>query len=234
MPNLCSRSAATMRSVCVSVSRVIAAGTAASGRCVVASATRSEPHGAAPTSSMTTAAAPVRCARNSVWPVKWMPASLMHAFLHRRRDHRVEFAGQAPDDRGIEQGDHRSGVGRIEPSCLHRHRNGKMRDFERPGRGGAAAQVRHQAHAGAEPCAPARAGVRNRRASTSRAGHARSARRTVRSGPIPAGSPMVTTIVGAVIAARLTPGHVDANAGRVAEDFDLHARSSRDGRAVGG
>ena len=56
-----------------SVSAVIAAGTSASGRCVVASATRRPP----PASIITGRAAPQRAARYSVWPVNGMPASLM-------------------------------------------------------------------------------------------------------------------------------------------------------------
>ena len=62
-----------MRIVSASPSRVIAAGTSASGRCVVASATRKPP----PTSIITTRAVPVRSARYSVCPVNATPASLM-------------------------------------------------------------------------------------------------------------------------------------------------------------
>jgi hypothetical protein len=58
-----------------SASRVIAAGTALRGRCVVASATRSS--GLA---SIITTSARARSAKNSVWPLNGMPASLIEAF----------------------------------------------------------------------------------------------------------------------------------------------------------
>ena len=54
----------------------MAALTLRSGRCVVASATRSPP----PTSSITGSRTPVRLARYSVCPVNGMPASLMIDF----------------------------------------------------------------------------------------------------------------------------------------------------------
>ena len=57
-----------MRRVSSSARGVIAAGTAASGRWVVTSATRRPP----PTSIITTRAVPVCAARYSVWPVKGM------------------------------------------------------------------------------------------------------------------------------------------------------------------
>ena len=57
-------------------STVIAALTARSGRCVVASATRRSPA----TSSITGSGVAVRSARYSVWPVNGMPASLMMLF----------------------------------------------------------------------------------------------------------------------------------------------------------
>ena len=67
------RSASRMRSTDSSRCGVTAAGTPASGRWVVASATRRPP----PTSIITGSAAPQRAARYSVWPVKGTPASLM-------------------------------------------------------------------------------------------------------------------------------------------------------------
>ena len=73
MPNLALRSAWRMRNVVSSSCRVIAAGTSASARCVVASATRKP----APASIITTRGVPVCSARYSVWPVKAIPASLM-------------------------------------------------------------------------------------------------------------------------------------------------------------
>ena len=69
-----------MRSVCSSPSRVRAALTSASGRCVVASATRSGPCGVSPASIITTRAVPVRSARYSVWPLNETPASLITLF----------------------------------------------------------------------------------------------------------------------------------------------------------
>jgi hypothetical protein len=69
-----------MRSVRVSDVCVMAAGTADSGRCVVASATRSSVRVAAPTrpaSIITTRAVAVVSARYSVCPENGMPASLM-------------------------------------------------------------------------------------------------------------------------------------------------------------
>jgi len=75
MPNLAIMSPCTMRSVRSSDGVVIAAGTAASGRWVVASATRNS--GLA---SIITTSACVRSAKNSVWPRKAMPASLIEDF----------------------------------------------------------------------------------------------------------------------------------------------------------
>ncbi len=54
----------------------IAWGTRASGRCVVARATRKPP----PTSIITTWSVPDFSARYSVWPLKAMPASLITLF----------------------------------------------------------------------------------------------------------------------------------------------------------
>ena len=75
MPNRAVSSRATMSIVSDTASRVIAAGTAASGRCVVTSATRSGWRPAPPTSIITTRGTPARRAKNSVWPEKGMPAS---------------------------------------------------------------------------------------------------------------------------------------------------------------
>ena len=77
MPNFARSSACTMRSVRCSDARVMAAGTAASGRCVLASATRSS--GLA---SIITTSVRARSAKNSVWPLKRMPASLIEAFCN--------------------------------------------------------------------------------------------------------------------------------------------------------
>src|SRR6266850_1236040 len=70
------RSASRTRNVSTSPVVVMARGTSARARCVVASATRKPP----PTSIITTRAAPERSARYSVWPVKAMPASLSTLF----------------------------------------------------------------------------------------------------------------------------------------------------------
>src|SRR5438309_1934033 len=70
------RSASSTRSVLPSDSPVIARGTSASGRCVVARATRRPP----PTSIITTCSAPAAWARYSVWPMNAMPASLITLF----------------------------------------------------------------------------------------------------------------------------------------------------------
>ncbi len=59
---------------------MIAAGTAASGRCVVTSATRSVASAAPPTSIITTRGVPVRSAKYSVWPVNGSPASRIALF----------------------------------------------------------------------------------------------------------------------------------------------------------
>ena len=80
MPNRDSSSAATMASVSATASRVIAAGTADSGRCVVTSATRSGCGPAPPTSIITTRGVPARRAKNSVWPENGMPAPVSALF----------------------------------------------------------------------------------------------------------------------------------------------------------
>src|SRR6266481_1698041 len=65
--------------------------------------------------------------------------------------------------------------------------------------------------------------------STSRTGHVRSASRTHRSGPMPAGSPMVTAMdAGAVMAAE-SDNPLDVNACRIAEEFDFDLRRGGDG-----
>ena len=74
-------------------SRYSSAGTAASGRWVVASATRSTCAGVPPTSIMTARVARVRSARNSVWPVNAIPASLMMLFCTGA----VTIAANSPD-----------------------------------------------------------------------------------------------------------------------------------------
>ena len=93
MPNLARKSAAMMRSVVASDSRVIADGTCASGKWVVASPTRNCPTAVLPTSSITTCGVPVRSARNSVCPVNGMPASLITLFCTGA----VTIAANSPD-----------------------------------------------------------------------------------------------------------------------------------------
>ena len=73
MPNLRTKSVCKIRSTWFSSVGVMAAGTLASGRCVVAKATRIPP----PTNIITTCKASVRSARYSVCPEKGMPASLI-------------------------------------------------------------------------------------------------------------------------------------------------------------
>ena len=84
-----------MASVSATPRSSIAAGTSSSARCVVTSATRSGASAAPPTSIITTRGVAVRSAKNSVWPMNAMPASMHHALLHRRRDERGERAGGA-------------------------------------------------------------------------------------------------------------------------------------------
>ena len=67
------RSRSTTRTVSISIAGPMAPGTACSGRWVVASATFSPEV----QSIMTGRAPPSRSARNSVWPVNAVPASLM-------------------------------------------------------------------------------------------------------------------------------------------------------------
>ena len=80
MPNFAASSAPTMASVASTASRVMAAGTSFSARCVVTSATRSGAARAPPTSIMTTRGVCVRCAKNSVCPENGMPASMSTLF----------------------------------------------------------------------------------------------------------------------------------------------------------
>jgi hypothetical protein len=75
-PNVSRNSASTIAIVSITDSRVIAAGTSASGRCVVTSATRKPP----PTSIITTRGVCVRSAKNSVWPMNGSPASASTLF----------------------------------------------------------------------------------------------------------------------------------------------------------
>ncbi len=72
----CFRSRSSTRNVRSRSSFLIALGTCASGRWVVASATRRPP----PTSIITTCSARARSARYSVWPVNAMPASFITLF----------------------------------------------------------------------------------------------------------------------------------------------------------
>ena len=83
----------------------------------------------APTSIMTTVA-PVRSARNSVWPRERDAGIVDHALLHRRSDHRGEFAGEASGQRGVERREHRFGIGPVESSGNDGYRERKMRDLE--------------------------------------------------------------------------------------------------------
>ncbi len=76
MPNFSRKSRCRIVTISVSNSRVSAFGTSLSGRCVVASATRSP----VVASIMTTRGVPLRSASNSVWPVKGMPASINKLF----------------------------------------------------------------------------------------------------------------------------------------------------------
>ena len=72
-----------MSSVSSSTAGVMASGTSRSGKCVVASATRSMAlscAGCGPASIMTTRGVWLRSARYSVWPVNGTPASLIVLF----------------------------------------------------------------------------------------------------------------------------------------------------------
>ena len=107
-------------------SRVIAAGTCVSGRCVVASATRRPP----PTSIMTTCEAPARSARNSVCPVKANAGVVDHALVHRCGDHGIEAAARTAVRRMLQGRQHGTRVARIEGTRAGRNCQRQM--FERP------------------------------------------------------------------------------------------------------
>ena len=79
-PNLSRSSRATMSSVVRRLSRVNAAATSLSGKCVVARATRRRDAGSPPTSIITTRGVRVWSAKNSVCPENGMPASTIALF----------------------------------------------------------------------------------------------------------------------------------------------------------
>jgi hypothetical protein len=110
---------------------VIDDGTAASGRCVVTSATRSGARDAPPTSIMTTRGVPVRCAKNSVCPEKRDSRVHQHALLHGRCDERREGACRAGVAAMNECAEHARGVRRIELSGRHRNRDRMVPDLDR-------------------------------------------------------------------------------------------------------
>ena len=200
MPNLARSSATVIRSVRASSSRVSVAGTAASGTCVVASATRKGPHGAAPTSIMTTVDR-VRSARNSVCPVNATPASLITLFCTGA----VTIAAKPPVRHPA------SAASSVASTDL------AFAGSSRPGTTGAASGKCTTSNAYGVPGlldaygtkrTPARSlRARSRKSSmspkaTSRAGQRLSASRTHKSGPMPAGSPIVTAIFSAALIAR--------------------------------
>ena len=98
-------------SVASTASRVSAAGTSLSARCVVTEATRSGSSDAPPTSSMTTWGDRVRCAKNSVCPEKGMPASSAR-FSGRGGHQRGKRAGEQASD-ARQQREYAVGVGGI-------------------------------------------------------------------------------------------------------------------------
>ena len=120
-----------------------------------------------------------------------------HALLHRRGDHRREFARDAAGDRGVERREHRLRIGGIEPARRRRAPPaGRCATSSAPGVAGARADV------GARSARPRRAAAPRSRSSsmsptsTSRAGQrAFGEPRRTSSGPMPAGSPAVTAIV---------------------------------------
>ncbi len=113
---------------------LIAPLTARSGRCVVASATRSSPA----TSNITGSGTPVRSARYSVWPVNGMPASLMTLFCTRRGHDGVELAAGGARDGPVQHVQHLRGVGRVQPAGLDRRGAGQMQHRQHARRDAAA------------------------------------------------------------------------------------------------
>ncbi len=143
--------------------------------------------GRRPTSSITGCAAPVRCARYSVWPEKCDAGVVDEPLVHGRRDHRVEAAAGAAVDRGIEEPEHVRGVAPVEPA----------------GARGLAQAAGAALRCGGERARPASNGRPRRPPNQRRVadhdqprGPAAPASARQISGPMPAGSPLVIAIVG--------------------------------------
>ncbi len=218
-----------MRSSLVALS---ASGTARSGRCVVASATRSD----LPASSITGCSTPVRLARNSVWPENSKPDWVITLFwtgavtsacaacaLHSatpRRSMSSTYAAFATSRRPATTGV-RSAIGitcklptRCGPTC---------------------AAVAHSRSVTRAARARDRSANRLGSPSTaSRAGISRCASARQMSGPMPAGSPELTTTTGrsvltiafeaGFVGARRSSGAASSGRGRGGLETDLDER----------
>ena len=169
-------------------------GAAAPPRAAGASS-RARRAGVPATSSITGCTPPPFAARYSVWPWNGMPGVVDRGFLHRRGDHGVEAAGQAALGRGVEQREHVAGVRGVRApgddlageACAAS--TGSVP--ARCGAGGASALPVGGRERKAER--PARAASRSGSpAKTSSAGQSMSAAASASSGPMPAGSPVVT------------------------------------------
>jgi hypothetical protein len=65
-------------------------------------------------------------------PGEAYPRVVDHAFVHRRGDHRVVLAGEAPVDRAVEHLQDVAAVGGLEPARLARRRERHMVDVRTP------------------------------------------------------------------------------------------------------
>ena len=139
------RSASRMRSTASSRSAVIAALTSASGRCVVASATRRPP----PTSIITGSGAPRVLGQVFGVAGERHARVVDDALVHRRGDHRVEAAGEATVERARRAARARSGHSRDRAGpawhgARQRHVQHSTRPARQPGRVGSALRRRSQ------------------------------------------------------------------------------------------
>ena len=184
MPKRRRRSASRMRTTETTSERVIAAGTAESGMCVVASATRMPP----PASSITTCGVPVRSARYSVWPVKAIPASLMTLFWTGA----VTIAWNSPLRQPSRARSRRPSTWRALRGSRRPAVTGCGAGMESIEMGGAASRPGYSGTSKAIPRDLARAATTSRSPRiTTRPGKERRAMDAQRSGPMPAGSPAV-------------------------------------------
>ncbi len=192
------KSRCVMRIKLSSLARSSAAATARSGRCVVASATRSD----LPASSITGCGAPVSSARSSVCPENATPDCVMTLFCTGAVTSACAVPATQSSVAAAQHREHVRGVARVERAGRDGRRSASGNTCRLPAAcgadGGERRGTRAARRAGRARARATRAG-RRRRAPRAAPRTARVASASEMSGPMPAGSPELTTIRGGVL-----------------------------------